>query len=190
MTEHLFVVDLETTGLGAAAAILEVAVVNVWTDDEVYFVPYVTPAAFGAAEPQAMAINRYYERRVFENALGFEETLNMFAGLQTALIGQTFGGSNPAFDATILARQQVAAPAIADSAVFGLPMGAVWHHRLADLSAYAAGVLGLSLTELPGLSTVCELLDIRNEDPHSALGDARAAANCFRVLTRRSGVAS
>lgn len=57
-----------------------------------------------------------------------------------------------------------------------------WHFRLADLSAYTAGVLGLDPTDLPGLDRCCELCGVANEAPHTAMGDARATVACFQVL--------
>ena len=131
-------------------------------------VPYVTQAQLTSAEPEALAINRYYERRVFSDMLeNAEANKNAFTWLANMLDGNVFAGANPAFDAPRIAKLIGVTP---------------YHHRLADVSAYAAGVLGIPPTELPGLNKVCELLGVVNDDPHSALGDARATAECFRRL--------
>lgn len=117
------------------------------------------------------------------------DTLLRYSDLHRRLKGNVLAGSNPKFDADFLSGQRYAPPprwpdisSYFDLApapnVFGQP----WHHRMLDLSAYAAGVLNIPLDELPGLNVVCEQLGVVNEDPHSALGDARATAECFRRL--------
>jgi DNA polymerase-3 subunit epsilon len=166
MSRELIVVDIETTGLHANAHILEVGAINVNTGKELYFVPRVPDDAIKWAEPQALQINRYFERGVWKHTLDQENTLVQYRELEKMLSGNTFAGSNPTFDSQ------------------RLPIKPVWHHRLADLAAYAAGVFGLSPTELPGAHKVCELLGVTNESEHSALGDARAAAECFRRLQK------
>lgn len=164
---QLIVVDVETTALRRDAAILEIAAINTATGEEFYLVPYVEPAYLAEADREALAINRYYERRLWEHATSSEEeNISVYSKLKAVLSGNTLGGCNPAFDADFLKKKT----------------GRVWHHRLADLSAYTAGALGLSLTELPGLHKVCELLGVTNEEEHSAMGDARATAECFRLL--------
>ena len=65
---------------------------------------------------------------------------------------------------------------------------ALWHHRLADLAAYAAGALGIPPNELVGLGDICTRLDVDPGVAHSALDDAKATAECFRRLTAMRGV--
>lgn len=166
MTRQLVVVDCETSSLANPVA-LEVAAVNVDTGDELVFVPHVSSQTLAMADPVALQINRYFERGVFNHmCVSPEATKVAFAELGKMLLGNTFAGSNPAFDAAVIHKYTEA----------------VWHHRLADLSAYAAGRLGIDPGELPGLNAVCDLLGVVNTDPHSALGDARATAECFRRL--------
>lgn len=166
-SRDLIVVDLETGGLHDGAVILEVAAVNVSTGKTLTFVPHVSREKVAAASPEALQVNRYYERGVWRNALHSQEaTRPYWNDLRTLLDGNTFAGSNPTFDSRLLARV--------------VPVS--WHHRLADLAAYAAGKLHIDPTELPGLAAVCELLDVENTAPHTALGDALAAAGCFRKL--------
>jgi DNA polymerase III subunit epsilon len=177
VSRRVIVVDVESSGLSQGAAILEVAAIDMTTGRELYFVPHVHRAALMGADPEALAINRYFERRVPAEMLSECETAAKYQELMDMLGGNTLAGSNPTFDAALIRQQR------AGSVVSGtFAIGEVWHHRLADLSAFAAGTLGLPLGELPGLAKVCELLDVKNEGEHSALGDARATAECFRKL--------
>lgn len=172
MSRSLVVVDVETTGLDVEKHIvLEVAAINVSTGEEFYFVPWVRNSELSQAEPEALSINRYYERRVYVNMLSPRGASEAWRKVASMLNGNTLGGSNPTFDASMIGKRF-------DN--YKLRHG--WHHRLADLAAYAAGKLDLPPDELPGLAKVCELLGITNESEHSALGDARATAECFRKL--------
>lgn len=166
---HLIVVDTETTGLDPARHVpVEVAAINVTTGEELYFVPAVTREQLAAADPRAMQINRYYERGIWAERDPLRVAYN-WDHLWEMLQGNTLAGANPRFDAAML--------------IAGCPDAAeVWHHRLADLSAYTAGVLGLDPTDLPGLDRCCELCGVANEAPHTAMGDARATVACFQVL--------
>jgi DNA polymerase-3 subunit epsilon len=167
----LIVCDLETTGLNTAQHWpLEVAAINILTGEELHFVPFIPASALGGADPQALQVNRYYERGTWKEMLpDLDANRRSYDLLRDMLQGNTLGGSNPRFDAAILQRF----------------VGEPWHYRLADLSAYAAGALGVLPGDLPGLDNVCHLLGVTNEDPHSALGDARATAECFRRLVDR-----
>lgn len=169
---QLIVVDLETTSLDMeTCSILEVAAVNVTTGEEFAFAPYISDEALHAADPEALAVNRYYERRVFAEMVSSENTSRIrFQTLSGFLGRNTFAGSNPGFDSSILRRH----PMITGG----------WHHRLADISPLTAGALGLDPTDLPGLAKCCELLGVLNTEPHSALGDARATADCFRAIAK------
>ncbi|QGJ93793.1 DnaQ-like DNA polymerase III subunit [Mycobacterium phage Hannaconda] len=185
MSREIIVVDVESTGLGDGAAILEVAAVNLATGEEFSFAPYVMSDDLANADPKALQVNRYYERGVWARALDNERAALRYHELRQWLDGNVLAGSNPAFDARLLSRAQYITPS--EYIPFGMKpiarsFGQPWHHRLLDLSAYAAGVLGIPFEELPGLHKVCELLGVVNEEAHSALGDARATAECFRIL--------
>lgn len=173
MTRQLIVVDTETTGLDTAQHWpLEVAAINVATGEEFYFVPVLPGDALNQADGKAMQINRYFERGVYADRLSLAGTENAWLQLWDMLAGNTLGGSNPAFDAAMLNRgvQYHGAPS-------------PWHHRLADLAAFAAPAMHLPPNELPGLDKVCQYLEVENEGDHTALGDARATAECFKRLT-------
>jgi len=105
--------------------------------------------------------------------LSEDDTSDKYSMLRSMLAGNTLGGSNPRFDAAVLSRF----------------IGEVWHHRLADLSAYAAGRLDVALTEMPGLAAVCKQLDIVNGEEHSAYYDAIATVQCFKKLISMGGAA-
>lgn len=167
MSRQFIVVDLETTSLDTATcSILEVAAFNEQTGETLRFVPYVESGELANAQPIALSINRYYERRLFEEELSGADTRVELRKLSEMLRGNTLGGSNPRFDAAVLKRV----------------IGEVWHHRLADLSAYTAGALRLLPTEMPGLEKCCELLGVVNANPHSALGDVMATVECFQAI--------
>ena len=189
VSRDLVVVDCETTGLHDDAAILEVAAVNVRTGEVLQFVPYVSQAQLALAQPEALQINRYYERGLWRNMRrAGASTALQFCLLRDMLSGNTFAGSNPRFDAKMVAAAEAYRYDWDARRQFGMPppktvyTGTPWHHRLADLAAYAAGKLHFDPTELPGLATVCELLDVENTAPHTALGDALATTECFRKL--------
>lgn len=176
MSRQLIVVDLETTGLNSAKhKILEVAAINTATDEVIHFVPRIEPLDLGDADGQAMQTNRYYERGAWKHMLSDDATQEQYLRLSEMLRGNTFAGSNPTFDAEFLMRQ-------------AHPFDpAPWHHRLADLSAYAAGALGIPPHELVGLGDICMRLDVNPGVAHSALDDAKATAECFRRLTVMKG---
>lgn len=167
MSRNLVVVDIETTGLADVCVPLEVAAVNLDTGETLEFVPHVELSKV-IIEPQALAINRYFERGVFRKMLSLAGTADMWESLSRMLDGNTFAGCNPTFDSRIVARY----------------VGTIWHHRLADLSAYAACALGRDPANLPGLGDVLTVLKIENRCPHSALGDAEATAEAFRRLRK------
>lgn len=179
MSRQLIVVDVETDRLGQTLALaLEVAAINMSTGEELVFVPFGATELARQADPGALAVNRFFERRLPVEELTPTATVSAFATLGDWLRGNTLAGCNPSFDAAVLDRELANAYAAVE--------GEVWHYRLADLSAITAGALGMPPTGLPGLSECCRLLGVTNTDPHSALGDARATADCFRELERRA----
>lgn len=177
MSRHLIVVDVETTGLSwNIHKIIEVAAIDTVTDEIIAFAPRIDPLDLGNAEPSAMQVNRYYERGAWKNVLTGEATSQQYVRLSEMLKGNTLGGCNPRFDGAFLTNA---------SHLFNPEP---WHHRLADLSAYAAAPLGIAPNELIGLGDICERLDVDPGIAHSALDDAKAAAECFRKLSHMRGV--
>jgi DNA polymerase III epsilon subunit-like protein len=182
VTRQLIVVDVETTGLDVETHhVLEVAAVNVETGEELYFVPALPEGALDNADGKALKINGYFQRDVYAHRLDVDASEKYWTQLWDWLDGNTLAGSNPSFDAAMLNRAQ---------AWNGGPRSArrpsPWHHRLADLSAYAAGALNIDPTAMPGLEVVCRSLHVENSAPHSALGDARATAECFKKLAAKA----
>lgn len=190
MSRQLVVVDLETTGLHDEAVPLEVAAINVDTGDELHFVPFVSTEELSKAQPEAMEINRYYERATYRLQLDRQGTTDAWREVRNMLQGNTFAGSNPTFDSALVARQFVNLQAMwtfgngrETTTLHGLTVGRVWHHRLADLAAYAGGKFDVDPTELQGLDGVLALLYLNGEhERHTALGDARATAAAFDLL--------
>lgn len=178
MTRHLIIVDTETSGLFPGIHVaLEIAAINTHTGEELYIAPVVDAVCWRMAQPEALAINRYFERRVFERTEMDQEHARALT-LAAWLEGNTLGGSNPRFDLAMLqeflGRHEVDAEP---------------HHRLADLSAYAAGVLGLDPTEQPGLAEVARRCGLGDPPDHTAMTDARVTWQCFKALKEiRAGV--
>lgn len=197
MARKLIIVDTETSGLDPAIHLpLEVAAINTESGETLRFVPYISElriqigrhtqpdadATYAVGDPDALRINRYYEREIYRDMASANDTVGRYRDLWKMLAGNTFGGCNPSFDARMLVAGYRHAVGICNLAVTYREWEPVWHHRLADLSAYAAPTLGLAPTELPGLHQVCTLLGVTNTAPHTALGDARATADCFREV--------
>jgi DNA polymerase-3 subunit epsilon len=168
MSRQLIVVDFETTGLHDKAVIVEAAAVNADTGEEFYFVPAVSPEGWSHLQPVALSINGYFERELWKQELSGNETRAKYATLLRMLEGNTFAGSNPAFDSKLLLKSYRQS----------------WHHRLADLAAYAAGKLNLDPTDLPGLDLVADHLTVDIGGRHGALEDARATAKLFNILRK------
>lgn len=163
------VVDLETTGLNADHhSILEVAAVPLDPDTPpLRFVPHIAPADLHAADPNALAVSRYYERRLFREALTPAATAEAYEQLAAMLTDATLAGANPSFDAGFLARVLLDRP---------------WHFRLLDLESFAVGAGLGELGRVPSLRSVCESVGITNTDPHTALGDADATARALLCI--------
>jgi DNA polymerase-3 subunit epsilon len=172
---QIVVVDVETTGLDPQThTLVEVAWWNLTTGQRGEFVPpHSVSEALQHADVKALQVNRYIDRLA---EAGQDADNGGLHRLGNNLSGNTFAGSNPAFDAAFLAGRMER-------------IKVRWHHRLLDLSAYAAGVLHLPATELPGLSTVCELLGVENTAPHTAAGDVDATGRCFQILMEKASAA-
>lgn len=173
---QIIVVDLETSGLDPAMhSVVEVAWHNLASDEQGSFVPQHEPGqVLAAADLQALRVNRYIDRLADAPQADWPTAWRFYE----QLTGATVAGSNPTFDTAflpILWRQY------ADRQTTSIVENP-WHHRLLDLSAYAAGVLDLDPRELPGLARVAELCGVEHLDPHTAAGDVDCTVACFRVL--------
>ncbi|MBX6360067.1 MAG: 3'-5' exonuclease [Acidobacterium ailaaui] len=176
MTERqTIVIDVETTGLDPDEDIVvEVSWWNLDTGDTGTFIPrHSERKVLRPENAPALRVNRYLDR-----ILGQDQDNGPAADdLKEMLEGNTLAGSNPAFDAAFLRRMYT------EQYGWEPPRH---HHRLLDLSAYAAGVLGLPWSELPGLATVCELVGVELTDAHTARGDVKATGECFLRLREMS----
>ena len=198
------VVDLETTGLDMREHVIcEAAVIIYGPDaDGVYdvtdhfaFVPNVAPQSLGFASPEALAVNRWYERRRYLEMLSSVETDRAWRNVADALDGATLVAANPAFDAKFLARELS----------LRLDLDEMWHYRLLDVQAMTMGagrqalIMGSALGITGGAEKAAVMrppsfpecitlwsLDgyVRPGTEHTALGDA---AMTLRVLQAALG---
>ncbi len=181
MSDHtpreLVIVDVETTGLEPHDICVEVGWHDLRTGEHGGFVPSHDVAwVLENAHPKALEVNGYRERLVEAK----QDDGSELHRLHHRLRGQSLGGSNVRTDAAHMARMFVAAEGLVREP---------WHYHLAELSSYACGVLGLPITEPPGLWTCCELLGVEPEgDVHTAQGGASATARCFTALMAKAGV--
>lgn len=163
---RIIVVDTETTGLDLVRhRPVEVAWLGWRSTGAGVFVP---PHTLAGADPRALEINDYRHRidgRPVDQ--GFTATRQ----LHEVLTGASLAGANVRFDAAMLAHLFRAA---------GLEPEP-WHHRLVDIEAYAAGVLGIPPYTLAGLRELCQMLDL-DEPSHGAWDDACAAANVLDAV--------
>ncbi|WP_116051914.1 exonuclease domain-containing protein [Amycolatopsis palatopharyngis] len=174
MSRQIVVVDVESTGLDFALHVpVEIAWMNLTTGEWGCFVPHHTDLDLRTAEAKALEVNDYRERLAHLP----RDKGQRLGELHEQLLGNTLAGSNPRFDSLMLR--------VAFTRQWLSPLEP-WHHRLLDLSAYAAGVLGIPPSELPGLAAVCALLAVENTAPHTAMGDVEATAECFRRLEAKA----
>ncbi|MGB3604227.1 MAG: 3'-5' exonuclease [Gordonia sp. (in: high G+C Gram-positive bacteria)] len=178
--------DLETTGLDIFEDHpLEIAAVELPTDDPdtlygqtMVFVPaHNTRDVLRNASPQALAVNRYYERRLFEQELTHAETEDHARDLLKMLDGATLVGANVAYDAAVLWRW------LRKFVPYTTRTTPPWKFRLYDVELATA--IALDLDAIPSLSKCCELWDLAlaGDLAHTALGDTFAAADVFHALT-------
>lgn len=172
----LIVVDVETTGLTPDDICVEVAWHDLGTGDHGSFVPAHDVAwVLTNAHPRALEVNGYRDRLIDAQHDDGTEVHR----LHERLAGQCIGGSNVRTDAFHVAR-------LFDAQ--GLDREP-WHYHLAELSSYACGVLGIPVTDPPGLWSCCDLLGVEPEaDVHTAEGGAAATARCFAALMVRAAL--
>ncbi|BBG01591.1 MULTISPECIES: 3'-5' exonuclease [Pseudonocardia] len=181
-TRHIVVVDTETNGLDPRRhQAVEVAWWNLTTNERGMFIPtHNVSEVLANADVKALQINRYVDRIADQVPSVDSHERGKFA---QQLDGCTLAGSNPAFDAAMV--EKLLRPRHTLQ-INGKPVTTwrqPWHHRMLDLSNYAAGMLALN--DLPGLAKVCELLDVDPGD-HTAEADVTATGECFNKLFARA----
>lgn len=190
MTRYV-ALDLETTSLDTHRAYpLEIAAVEVTPDDDpgVYgaacvFVPHTDRSVINAADDEALAVNRWYERRLFDHMASPDGTRAAIGELVAMLDGATLVGANPAYDAAVLWRWLRAMTDYHGTHDLESPP---WHFRLYDVEVATAAALGLD--RIPGLAKCADLWSI-DTDPsvaHTAAGDAFLTADVFNAVYRHN----
>ena len=189
MTTRYVAVDLETTSLDTSIAFpLEIAAVSFdphtpGTYEHLEnFVPYHERHVVNQAEPEALTVNRYYERRLYRDMLDQVATDHAIDRLVDLLDGATLVGAHTAYDAAILWQwMRDRRPDLGR---------APWHFRLYDVEVAAAALLGLD--EIPSLKKAAGMFGLTFATltgAHTAYGDACLAADvCSAVITRRATV--
>ena len=151
MRDFLYV-DLETTGLDFDVhQIVEVS----WALNDEEPTTLVLPHTLDMADPEALKVNRYYERGLDDITKWADE--DRLQELSAALEDAHIAGSNPAFDMAFLQR-------------YGFTG---WYYRLMDVPLWVAG--RLNLPESLGLKRTADLMrhdgfEIPEPD-HTAGGD-------------------
>lgn len=165
-------VDVETDHLPPEHQPWEIAViwrgseVDAWMEEVIQIVNF----DYTKVDDNAAAINGFHDRWM---TLSIEGTNPRFMTkhdakihLERILAGKRIVGSKPSFDQDALTNMGVAE---------------VWEHHYRDVPSMFVGAYGY---EVHGLQGVLDELDIRNEAPHTALGDARAARDAFLQILK------
>lgn len=185
---HIVVVDCESTGLRDEDVAVEIAWHDLATGERGSFVPRHDRAwVLEFAEPRALEINGYRERLVDAE----QDDGTQARALYALLDGNVLAGSNPTADAEWLEHVFVEAVDLAtvDPQSRRPAPFRPWHHRMLDLSAYAAGVLSADPAALPGLWDVCQALGVGTEpDVHSATAGVAVTVACLEALFVKAGV--
>ncbi|GLY08287.1 hypothetical protein [Actinoplanes sp. NBRC 101535] len=189
MTRPLVFLDTETTSLGPDRRPWEIAAIlrePDGTDTEYCWFVDPRDLDLGNADPASLQFGRYYDRhsaytpydpnRHATRVRRETDVLHLLEGLTR---GATLLGSNPAFDADMLATR-MRANGICPS----------WHYRLEDVPTMAKGWLYGTGRPLPEpaksdqISLACGV-DPQRYDRHTALGDCRWIRDLYDTITRK-----
>lgn len=177
LTRRYVALDLETTSLDTHRAYpLELAALPIDTDSDhraLSFVPHTDRSIINAADDDALAVNGWFERRLYRQMLTPAATRNAVDILVDLLDGATLVGANPAYDAAVLwrwlrLRTDLDSPP--------------WHFRLYDVEVATAAALGLE--RIPSLAKCADLwnVEVTVADLHTAAGDTLLTADVFRAI--------
>ncbi len=172
MRKHdLAFIDIETTGLNVIEhEILEIGCVitdyKLKTKEE--FEIKIKPKNIESADPTALKINHYNEKD-WQDAYELKEALKIFAKKVKDCI---MVGQNVAFDSGFLeynfAKNEL--------------KNTMHYHRLDTISMAWAKFHQNKDFEHFSLREMCKYFEIENENPHSALSDARATYLLYKKL--------
>ena len=172
MRKHnLAFIDIETTGINVLKhEIIEIGCVLTDKDLNIMgeFEFKIKPKLIENADPVALKVNHYNEKD-WQNALGEKEALEI---LLEKVKGCTMVGQNVAFDAGFL------------DYVFSKNNleNTMHYHKLDTISIAWAKMHDDEDVEHFSLREMCKRFDIINENPHSALSDARATYELYKKL--------
>jgi len=172
MRKHnLAFVDIETTGI----SVLEHEIIQVGcvlTDNHLNikeeFEIKIKPEKIEKADPIALKVNHYNEKD-WEGALSEKEAIEI---LSEKVKDHIMVGQNVAFDAGFL------------EYVFAKNnlMNTMHYHKLDTISIAWAKLHGEPDMDRFSLREMCKRFDIKNENPHNALSDARATYELYKKL--------
>jgi DNA polymerase III alpha subunit (gram-positive type) len=164
----LVVVDVETAGRDPE--IFEILEVGWWSFATGERDSFIVPHLLLAFEQEALNVNRYAERRMFDMSQWDNDgwQLRRFA---STLPGNLVVGSNPGFDIGFL--RKLFRRHDLDLSPFAYPG--------LDVGTYAAGVLNRQLGERVGLKQLCNILGVQ-AGSHAAADDVRATGECLIKL--------
>ena len=171
------VVDIESSGLTDDAIALEIAWWDLDTDERGSFIPPHDEAwVLDNGHPDALAINSYKERIAGKP----QDDGTEIRRLHYALRGQCIAGAN-------IGRADCAwlVKVFRQAGLHPEP----WNYRLGEIGPYAAGVLGIKLSEAPGLADICVAMGIDPEpEVHTAANGVTATGLALKALFEKAGV--
>jgi hypothetical protein len=156
-------VDTETTGLHSEAQAFELA----WKREDIDQVhTLILPHSLYGADPAALKVNGYRERRIATCFTATEDDIDWF---RQDVTDATLVIANPAFDVPHLMK------------LLGFQ---VWHYRIIDVESYAMPILGHRRPQ--SMKTIYrELTELGHtlpEPDHTAGRDVEALESVFHIL--------